>query len=189
MVVMQNNSQQVLATGRFLNSIGVNNFSATKVSPVSSTHQFDNIKLSNKQVVAMLDVLLVLREKYAMNISTLTIIPACIVNNPEHYVGLLLTQPCIAGKTECAISADGTVKPCVRDDRSYGSVIEENLFDIWRRWEKWENNNLIPMQCQSCKYITKCGAGCRMDCKCIDNIYALDPYAVTSHTNRLSPQN
>jgi len=119
-------------------------------------------------------------KKHGMNIKTLVVVPACIVDNPDKYEGLLLTQPCIAGKTECAISADGTVKPCVRDDKSYGSVVDENISDIWQRWGVWENDALIPKQCQSCKHLTKCGGGCRMDCRCIDNIYALDPYATVT---------
>lgn len=191
MVVMQQNCSQVLRTGEFLKAIGVKNFTATKVSPAISKNQYDKLKLNEKQVIAMLDALMLLKKKHEneIEIGTLTVVPACIVPEPEKYDGLLLTQPCIAGKTECAIAADGSVKPCVRDDTIYGNVAHENLSEIWRHWKIWEDGTLIPQQCRRCRYLAKCGGGCRMDCKCINDIHAVDPYAVHAGIFSISDSN
>lgn len=180
MVVMQENRTDVLDTGLFLKSIGVSNFTATKISPVFTGSNYDGMKSTNQSVVKMLDDLLELRNSHSMNVGTLTVIPACIITEPEKYSGLLLSNPCIAGKTECAISADGYVKTCVRDDVAYGNLFKENLSDIWSRWDGWENDAFIPEQCKYCRHLSKCGGGCRIDCKCCGNIKALDEYAVNA---------
>ncbi|MCK4823207.1 radical SAM protein [bacterium] len=178
MVVMKLNVSQVYDTGQFINNLGITKFSATKVSPTLYSKDYNKIKLDAEDIIAMLDSLMLLKQNYKMDVSTLTVIPACIVQDPEKYKGLLLTQPCIAGKTECAIAADGSVKPCVRDDKSYGNAIHENIAEIWVRWQEWENGSLIPKECTNCNYLLKCGGGCRIDSKCTDCINGLDPYAM-----------
>lgn len=165
MVVMQRNKDQILETGRFLHSIGISNFTATKVHPSQSCKNFKALQLKPAEVVSIFDSLLALREECGFLIDTLTCYPMCLFEDMKRYGSLLLPRSCTAGKTAAAIGADGGVRPCTHSDEIYGNAITESLLEIWPRMKEWRDGTYIPDACQQCSWVKACGAGCRMDSK------------------------
>ncbi|KHE90679.1 MAG: hypothetical protein SCABRO_03575 [Candidatus Scalindua brodae] len=178
MVVMKSNCSDVYQTGLFAKSLGIDSFSAGKVVPSVYSNNFNELKLDSDQVVTMIEALILLKEKDGMLTEVSSILPACIIESPERFKEILLNKPCSAGKTMCAISADGSVKPCIREPNSFGNIFIDDLSVIWDRWESWKDDSLLPQLCKDCLYLTKCGGGCRLDCAYNGDICSYDPYAI-----------
>lgn len=179
MVVMQYNKDQIVQTGRFLHSRGITSLTATKVHPSQSCKDFAPLQLKPEEVVSVFDALLTLRDELGVTIGTLTCYPMCLFKDMKRYGDILLQKSCTAGKTAGAIGADGGVRPCTHSDEVFGNAITESLYDIWPRMMEWRNGTFIPDACQKCKWVKKCGAGCRMDSKFFNGrIDQPDPYMV-----------
>lgn len=181
MVVMQENFNQIIDTGRFLHSIGITTFTATKVHPSQTCTQFEGLQLQPYQVKSVFDSLLKLREQLNISIDTLTCYPMCHFEDMEQYGDLLLQRSCTAGKTGGVIGADGGVRPCTHADEVYGNAITESILDIWPRMISWRDGSYIPENCKQCAWIKECGGGCRMDSKFFHKRKDKpDPYMVTN---------
>lgn len=191
MVVMKTNAGHVFETGRFLKSLGINKFSATKVSPATQTKKFESLKLSHQELRAMYDALLSLRDEEGMDVDTLTPCPTCFFDDIGRFGNSIVKRSCSAGKTMGAIGVDGSVRACPQSDIVYGNALTESLYDIWPRLKGWRDGSMLPHVCQDCELLQMCGGGCRVDSifyhKELDGI---DPYAITPNAEKIDiPQN
>ena len=177
MVVMQSNIDQVYNTGKFVRKLGIRSFNATRVQPAQGCLNFDNLRLTSKEVIATLDDLLRLQKNFGMIVDSLTSYPVCLFGDLKKYERFLFKRSCSAGKTNCTIGANGEVRPCGHADEEFGNAFKESLIQIWPRLKKWRSGLLLPEECKKCDYFTRCGGGCRMDCKFYGQINSLDPYA------------
>lgn len=177
MVVMRMNVDQIYETGKFVHSLGVSGFRATKVHPAQGSSCFEKIKLPQERIVEIFDNLIRLKEDFGLNVDSLTTYPICLLKDMSRYGQFLSKRNCSAGKTGCTIGADGQVRPCGHSDDTYGNAIEESLLQIWPRLKEWRDGSLLPNECKECKYVVQCSGGCRMDCKFYGKIGGMDPYA------------
>ncbi len=177
MVVMQMNVDQIYETGRFIHSLGVTAFRATKVHPAQGSPCFERIKLPPERIVDIFDTLIRLRDDLGLDVDSLTTYPTCLLKDMSRYGQFVSRRSCSAGKTGCTIGADGQVRPCGHSDNTYGNSIVEPLLEIWPRLREWRDGSLLPTECKECKHVIQCSGGCRMDCKHYGNISGMDPYA------------
>ncbi len=73
------------------------------------------------------------------------------------------TKICTAGKTSYAIDTDGNVKACPRDSQLYGNILSQDFAQIWESLHKWRDDSYIPEECKTCKALSRCLGGCRVD--------------------------
>ena len=177
MVVMRMNVDQIYETGKFVHSLGVTGFRATKVHPAQGSSCFEKIKLLPEQIAKIFNDLIRLREEFGLKVDSLTTYPICLLKDMSRYGQFLSKRNCSAGKTGCTIGADGQVRPCGHSDNTYGNAIEESMLQIWPRLNEWRDGSLLPQECKECKYVIQCSGGCRMDCKFYGKINGMDPYA------------
>jgi radical SAM protein with 4Fe4S-binding SPASM domain len=179
MVVMQPNFDQIHETGKFVHSLGVTGFRATKVHPAQGSTNFEQIRLPAEKIAGIFDNLIELRDEFGLKVDSLTTYPVCLLKDMSRYGQFLSKRSCSAGKTGCTIGSDGQVRPCGHSDDVYGNAIEESLLQIWPRLKSWRDGSLLPQECKECKYVIECSGGCRMDCKYYGNICSMDPYATS----------
>ncbi len=183
MVVMKANMDQIYETGKFVHSLGMSSFRATKVHPAIGSSVFEVIKLPPERIAGIFDSLIKLKDDYRLKVESLTTYPLCLLKDLDRYGQFLLKRSCNAGKTGCTIGADGQVRPCGHSDDNYGNSIEESLLIIWPRLKNWRDGSLLPNECKECKHIIKCSGGCRMDCKYYGKVDSMDPYATGKDFN------
>lgn len=179
MVVMQPNYDQILDTGKFVHSLGVTGFRATKVHPAQGSTCYEQIKLPPEKIAGIFDNLIRVRDEFGVKIDSLTTYPMCLLKDMSRYGQFLSKRSCSAGKTGCTIGADGQVRPCGHADDIYGNSIEESLLQIWPRLKSWRDGSMLPQECKECKHVIECSGGCRMDCKYYGNQCSMDPYATS----------
>lgn len=178
MVVMKMNVDQIYETGKFVHSLGLSTFTATKVHPAQGTRFFDKIKLPAERISEIFDTLIRLKDEVGLNVDSLTTYPTCLLKDMSRYGQFISRRNCSAGKTGCTIGADGQVRPCGHSDHIYGNSINEPLVEIWPRLTEWRDGSLLPTECKECKYVVQCSGGCRMDSKYYGDICGMDPYAI-----------
>lgn len=187
MVVMQKNINQIYETGKFVHSLGIDTFRATKVHPAQGSLVFEEIKLPPEKIHFIFDELIRLQKDFNLKVDSLTTYPICLLKNLELYGKFILKRSCSAGKTGCTIGADGQVRPCGHSDDNYGNAITESILKIWPRLRTWRDGSLLPKECKECNFLAQCSGGCRMDCKFYGDINSMDQYA-TSKDFCLIPQ-
>lgn len=188
MVVMRANMDQIYETGKFVHSLGVSSFRATKVHPAQGSSIFEDIKLPPERIVTIFDNLLRLESDFGMKVDSLTTYPICLLKDLERYGRFLLKRSCSAGKAGCTIGADGQVRPCGHSDDSYGNASEESILTIWPRLGCWRDDSMLPTECKECKYIRECSGGCRMECKHYGKVDGMDPYATGNNFTAILPK-
>ena len=177
MVVSAFNKDQVLDTGKFVKSIGVNSFAATKVSPCMGGLNFDKIGINREEYKKMLNDLLLLEQEEGMSIDSLISYPLCALGNWDHYKKFT-ERKCAGGVATCTISAEGNIRPCTVSDEVYGNIFSESFENIWRKMGDWRDGSRIPKKCLfECEYFSDCRAGCRMNAKYCNGIDGMDPLA------------
>ena len=177
MVITRLNQHQIYETGKFVASLGVKNFSATKVSPsLSMREHFSNLDVSQKTVRESLEILVRLREEFGLKVDILRCYPMCLIGDISRYKWFA-RRNCGAGVATVTVGADGSLRPCSHSDNVYGNVLEEGLQPGWKRMGEWRDGSLIPNRCWECAFLQECTAGCRTDAKYCGDIKGMDPMA------------
>lgn len=187
MVVMKKNAEHVLQTGRFVHSLGINSFSATKVHPSQSCKDFGGMQLTREQVIDVFKSLKQLKNELGMSVDSLTSHAFCLFDDITDPSEIIVKRSCAAGKISGVIGSDGGVRACTHADEIHGNAFSESLGDIWPRLSMWRDGSYIPDECHSCKFIGPCGGGCRMDAKFFSqNKKFMDPYACAQRAENLT---
>ncbi len=178
MVVSQKNKEYVKDTARFVKSLGLNHFSATKVSWPGNCKDFSSLSLSSDEFHSYLQDLYEIGIKENMHVDVLESYPLCgikEVNKFRKFTG----RKCLAGVTTMTIGSNGDVRPCSHLDINYGNIFKDGLKNIWNRMNPWCNGDMLPSMCRSCSIFGLCGGGCRMEAKMNNKVITtLDPYAI-----------
>lgn len=173
MVVTKANLSDVEKAGRYVKGLGAFAFSATRVaSPRSSPKSLSGIELDYTDVVSIVKQMGSLVE-VGLKLDSLIPYPTCFFNE-RRLLELFSSRSCSAGKTSLAIGADGSVRACPHYEVNYGSIFQESLGSIWARMQEWRDGRLLHEKCVSCRALSMCGGGCRMeagrDLKGLDSI-------------------
>lgn len=174
MVIRRDNAHQIYETGSLAHSLGVIQFSATKVAP-SPGHDYNLYKATPGQIKESLDVLLQLKKDYGIKVEILESYPYCFIEDIEKY-SIFAKRNCTAGVLNCSIMPDGNVKSCAHSDLTYGNVFEKPFVDCWNSMIDWRSGEYVYEGCRECEFLLKCTGGCRIDAKiCYNDIKGRDP--------------
>lgn len=176
MVITKSNADQIYDTGKFVASLGVKSFYATKASPSLGQQNFADLAVSRETVKQSLEALVRLRDEFGMNVDILRCYPLCLIEDVTRY-HKFVKRNCAAGVTTATIGADGSIRPCSHADETYGNILNEGLQPGWQRMYHWRDGSLIPKECHACSYLRACTAGCRMEAKYFGDIAGKDPMA------------
>ena len=184
MVVRNDNAHQIYETGSLAHSLGVIQFSATKVAP-SPGSDYELYKATPRQIKNSMDVLLRIKEDYGMKVEILESYPFCFIEDIEKYL-IFAKRNCTAGILNCSILPNGDVKSCAHADLTYGNVFEKPFVDCWNSMNDWRSGEYIYDGCRGCDFILQCTGGCRMDAKiCSGDIRGRDP--LMTNPSRVRP--
>lgn len=70
---------------------------------------------------------------------------------------------CLAGVGQLNIDVNGNVLLCAHNRMIAGNIFDESIEDIWKKQNKTLkiSNNIIPKNCENCKYSEICRGGCK----------------------------
>jgi len=68
---------------------------------------------------------------------------------------------CLAGISFCTIDPEGNIRPCNHSPSIFGNILHEDICKIWnssgmKEWAEW-----FPQECDDCRFIAICPAGCK----------------------------
>lgn len=176
MVVSKTNLSDIKGTAKFVSSIGVKKFSATKAGCPGNCFDFSQFSLSKEEFRQYLRDLRESGEELDLAIDALEGYPLCGIGDLDYHYSFI-GRKCYAGVTTMTIASDGEVRPCSHLDVSYGNLFREDLRKIWTRMDTWRDGDYLPMTCKSCKLLLICGGGCRMEAKMRNgSLSSMDPY-------------
>lgn len=176
MVVSKTNLSDIKDTARLVSSIGVKKFTATKAGCPGNCLDFSQFALSRIDFQQYLQDLQEIGEEINLAIDALEGYPLCGIGDLDRYYSFI-GRKCYAGVTTMTIASDGEVRPCSHLDESYGNLFKEDLTEIWTRMSAWRDGAYLPTVCKSCKLLSACGGGCRMEAKMHNgNLSEMDPY-------------
>lgn len=178
MVVSKQNKDYIRDTARFVKSLGIKHFNATRAGCPGNCTDFSDMSLSINEFRNYLAELYDIREKEQIGVGVLESYPLCAIKELTKYKDFT-GRRCMAGVTTITIASDGAVRPCSHLDIGYGNIFNEDLNVIWGRMQEWRNGDFLPQNCRTCKLLLQCGGGCRMEAKMQNgNIASLDPYTM-----------
>ncbi|MDE6695761.1 MAG: radical SAM protein [Muribaculaceae bacterium] len=178
MVISLVNIHTIYDTAKIFKDLPIKFFAATRAATPCDYEAFSKYRIDNKQLKYMFDELLRVKEEFQMKVSSLEFYPYCAFCDEKHF-DLFGNRICNAGKTEIAISYDGTVKPCSHTVVSYGSI-EKGINMAWKRMhDDWRTQKLVPVQCSECMYRLVCAGGCKQEAYSQSHsLQAVDPIAM-----------
>ena len=191
MVVTKSNVNDVRETGLFLKRSGVNQFFATKASPPLNAKNFEEFMISKEQLLIVMNDLSELRDSHGLTVGILECYPLCSYKDQSFY-SFAAGRRCSAGITTCTISANGTIRPCSHSDEIFGTITAEGLQSTWEKMGACRDGSRLPAGCHSCKLLSRCSGGCRVDALYCTGKYAeMDPYATPDEVSsvKLAPPN
>lgn len=161
MVITKKNLSEVFETARFVSSLGVENFSATKAAAPANCQDFEPFRLSKQEFGFMLDELIRVRSELGMKVDSLEFYPPCAFVSSESRLSFG-SKMCTAGKIACTVGFDGEIRPCSHAPMSYGHI-NDGLSNVWENLQPWRTDTFLPEQCESCPHRFSCGGGCKTE--------------------------
>jgi radical SAM protein with 4Fe4S-binding SPASM domain len=162
MVLTKWNIDRVYQTGKFVSTLGVDKFGATRAcAPTPLADSFESNLISIDQLRESLRQLYQLKEECGYEVDVLEHYPWCALGDLEKYQ-YLSRRKCLAGVTSASIGADGQLRPCGHSSKKYGSVLEEGLSAVWAKMSDWRNQQYVGV-CKDCKYLKLCTGGCAVE--------------------------
>jgi len=177
MVVSQMNLNVIKDTAMLVVSLGMKSFNATKVGCPGNCSDFSDMSLTKKQFIQYMTELVAVSKETGLKCGHLEPYPLCTLASVDG-ASDLESRRCPAGVTTCTISSGGDVRPCSHLDIQYGNLLVESIIDVWQRMDDWRRTAYVPQFCSSCKMVSMCGGGCRMESKMHSDgdLSAADPY-------------
>ena len=91
------------------------------------------------------------------------VIPPCQVGKKYRS----FCHSCSAGIASVCIEANGEVKICASSSQIYGSIYEDDLFEIWNnpKFKEFRSLEWLPITCKVCRQLSQCLGGCKAEHK------------------------
>lgn len=139
-------------------------FSATKASfPQNAVSSFRDQMLDNSEFNSMLETLNRLKKETGMRVDSAWVYSMCGFRDKEILEQFGFNRKCTCGRYNFVIDANGNMKACGCDSRTYGNILADTFQDAISRMNEWQSCVLLPRECQNCANLAYCGGGCRSD--------------------------
>ncbi len=179
MVTSRDNLQFVRATAKKMSEMGVYSFSATPMLSCYLSAEHEKINLTPDQVKQVMRDLVWARDNLSIDVTVLDTVVYCMFSAEERaeFAGILGARYCCAGISDCALSPDGDLRPCILSTDVGGNILTDGWQQPWDNLGFWKETTMIPSECLICSEVTACGGGCRAAAKAKCGSYSgKDPY-------------
>jgi len=112
-------------------------------------------------VADVLNPLLDVRDKYGVQVGTITTFPLCSLSKVKD-VTPFMNRRCVAGRTELGISCEGKISRCVQSGDCVGDIMGEDFQTIWSKMDDCATSDSLPNVCVNCPLFKMCSGGCRV---------------------------
>lgn len=164
MVVSKYNEDYIFETAKYAKGLGVRGFCIAPASrPFGADEAFDAMAPDKDIIDKICCAAEKIEEELGMKVTLTGALPGCAFSREKDFQKFAYVKTCTAGKVSCGIDAEGNVKACARDSKIYGNLFEEDIFSIWNKMEEWRDNSLLPEECKTCKDVSICKGGCRLE--------------------------
>lgn len=175
-VITKRNIGDLADYASFVKAHKVEYVSISIVIPPSYDVENTDYYLEDRDIIAIADTLLKLKNDVGIEVGSVTPLPLCILKDADKYISVLDTT-CLAGMSKCTIDASsGEVFACAHEEMGYGNIIVDGLQMCWDNMKSWSSISHLAEECMECKWLFICGGECRM-MKCGNRkapLYALD---------------
>jgi radical SAM protein with 4Fe4S-binding SPASM domain len=180
MVVSQRNLHQIFDTARYVKSLGVKRFAASKVSkPSNASSEFNKELLTLSEFRYMAQELRRVKNELRIEVDSVEAYASCAFDDPtlrEEIEGF--RRSCTAGKMFCVLGVDGRIRPCPLVEDYYGSLFDDDgLRMAWTAMYPWRTDQYLPPKCSHCRLRNSCAGGCKAEAKHVNGSYSMpEPY-------------
>jgi radical SAM protein with 4Fe4S-binding SPASM domain len=178
-VVSKSILNNVYDIASFIADLGVKHiFASVVICPeyAKGTDKEPLFTFNEDDIATVLNPLLLVREKYGVNVSTITTFPLCSLSKVKD-VTPFMNRRCVAGRTELGINCEGKIARCPQSGDYVGDLMTEHFKMIWDRMDDCSTTNSFPEVCVNCPLFKMCSGGCRVSAK-----------SETGHWNGLDPK-
>lgn len=172
-VVSTINFPEIVETFKFLHKLGVNEMCASSAECPSVGLDFSQLQLTRKQIITLCKDIIYSSKSLQKKISVSMPLPLCLVPEIGDDALFLAKKKCGAGVTMAVIDPTGNVRACPHLHENFGSIIDSELSDIWKKMNSWRCLSRVSLKCQSCKMLGHCFGGCRY--RTLHNLNKEDP--------------
>jgi radical SAM protein with 4Fe4S-binding SPASM domain len=159
-VVTKENLANIYDLGKTVADLGVSYFFGT--AQIASSHDSMKLRLSQDEVVQMLEELQRVKEDFGVYTDSLQAIIPCIYWKHTH-LRRFLSRTCTMGITSINISPEGNVQGCFHFNHTYGNIFKSEITEIWERLKSSNiKGNLFP-ECLPCDLSRICNSGCKAE--------------------------
>lgn len=95
-------------------------------------------------------------------------VPDCAFDSEYDYVKIEKGE-CYAGTIAYSIGANGDVKACQCDIKTYGNILRDGFSEIYAQMSDWRTRGVIPEECSGCNREYSCRGGCRVEAYALGN--------------------
>jgi len=179
MVTSRDNLPYVRATAQKISDMGVFQFSATPMLSCYLSAEHEKINLTPDQVKQVMRDLVWAKTNLPMNITVLDTVVYCMFSEEERneFDSILGERYCCAGISDCALSPDGDLRPCILSTDVGRNILTDGWEQPWEKLSAWKEPSMIPSECLDCSVVGSCGGGCRAAAKARHGSYKdRDPY-------------
>lgn len=159
---------KIVLSAQELISNGV--FTITLLTPRGRATEIENLVLNPQEVKKAMATLRDLKQQVQPKDGSFLIkeeLPESVTLNPELKDFSNAVRVCTAAITQMGISADGWAYPCTTMIGLHNDDHNVRLHSLKEIWEKSQlflevrDRNLITGKCRDCRFLMKCGGGCR----------------------------
>lgn len=167
-VVSRINIASLYGTIKYLKeTYGLRFFSVTYASrPINANDEFSKIMLDEEERHYYLSESVRICRDLKVKIRAASHMALCSFKDYSTFKQFALRSACTAGKKAFTITGIGDLRACVRDDKTYGNILNESFDEILTRMSVWRKRKLyIPAECKFCPVKGFCNGGCPVDNK------------------------
>jgi radical SAM protein with 4Fe4S-binding SPASM domain len=190
MVTSRDNLRFIRMTAQTMSDMGVYSFSATPMLSCYLSAEHQEINLTPDQVKQVMRDLVWVKANLPMDITVLDTVVYCMFNEDERneFDGILGSRYCCAGISDCALSPDGNLRPCILSTDIGGNILIDGWEPSWGKLGYWKEPSMIPPECLTCSVVGSCGGGCRAAAKARHGNYTdRDPYMTSPILQPVKP--
>lgn len=168
MVVTKINEADIVATAKYIKSLGMDYFCCTKAAfPANARESLESKILNYQEFSQILSKIIEVGHRLNMRVDSAWAYSLCGLEG-EQVKQFGFKRRCGAGRFNFAITYKGDIKACNVDTIIYGNIFQSNMSEAIRKMTAWQTNSYLPNECQTCKSLYLCGGGCRLEA---ENIY------------------
>lgn len=187
----------------YIADLGVKHiFSSVVICPeyAKGTDKEPLFTFSEDNIAEVLNPLLLIRDNYGVNVSTITTFPLCSLSKVRD-ITPFMNRRCVAGRTELGINCEGKIARCPQSGDYVGDLMTEDFQTIWSKMDDSAASDSLPDVCANCQLFKMCSGGCRVSAKSETGYWnGLDPKTrpqnveivlknIKKHFKKLPPNN